>query len=84
MRLVKSYEDSSKAVFCAFELDRSNNNKKEFIVVTNLDSDDPFYALKKRFVADFLEFVATTDRDIDWAEIDSEISAIMRAKFHTI
>lgn len=83
MRLVKSYEDSMKAVFCAFNPD-CRINKKEFIVVTDLDSEDRLFALRKRFVADYLEFVAESEGDVSWADMDAEISSIMNAKFHKI
>jgi hypothetical protein len=83
MRLVKSFEDSSKVGFCAFTPDRTIS-KREFIVVTDLDSEDRLFALRKRLVADYLEFVAETERDVSWADLDIEISSIMSAKFHTI
>lgn len=83
MRLVKSYEDSSKAVFCAYNPDRTIN-KRDFIVVADLDSNNPLHALKRRFVVDHLEFVARTDMDVSWADIDTEVSSIMNAKFHMI
>lgn len=83
MRLVKSLEDSSKAVFCVFEPDRTIK-KKEFIVVTDLDSEDRLFAMKKRFVADYLEFLSETEGDVSWAELDIEIASIMCAELHII
>jgi hypothetical protein len=81
MRLVKSYEDSSKAVFCVRNHERS---KKEFIVINNLDSKDPILALRKRFIVDFLKFLSETEGDVSWADLDAEIASIMGAIFHTI
>lgn len=83
MKLRKFCKNSSQIVFCAYDSDRTSS-KRDFIVVTDLDSEDRFFALRKSFVAEYLEFVAETDRDVSWADIDIEVSAIMSAKFHKI